>query len=154
MRRRTWGRAGSIVAAGLLGVLELAVPPGMAGASNPPKPTVTALTATPSTISTVGGSTTITATVANATTCSISSSLALLAGGGLFDCSDGPVSQVIRFTKNATKKTAKYTISLEAVGSGRTKSAKVKLSVGPGDGGPTVPLAPSDVTATAGNASA
>lgn len=84
----------------------------------PPKPTIKELVSSPPGIAPEGGGATITANVAHATSCKLSSNKAV---GGLpatVECSDGTVEQSVSFAANTGKKAVTYTLTLEATGAG------------------------------------
>jgi alpha-tubulin suppressor-like RCC1 family protein len=107
-----------------------------AEAKSAPKPKLQHVVATPSTITKRAGTTTITATLTGATSCSITSIPAALSGTGSVACAAGSVSRVLAFPLNtATKKIVKYKVTLTATGAGGTKAKKAVVRVGPSAGG-------------------
>ena len=98
------------------------------------KPRISTFTASPSAVTTSTGTVVLSGTTANATDCTLSSSLPV---GGLpvtTDCTLGSVSQTIVFPINSGAKKLKYKISLTASGPGGSKTKKIALSVAPGAG--------------------
>ncbi len=82
----------------------------------PPKPVVTGFAANYPTVGMYGGSITVSAAVANATTCSLSSNKSLAGLPSPIDCSNGAVSQTIAFPANPGKKAFIYKLTLAATG--------------------------------------
>ena len=93
-----------------------------------PAPAITDLVATPATVAFGGGTTTISATVTNATSCVLSSSVALAGLPQTLNCSGGAVSVPVTLPANALAKAVSYTFSLSATGSKSVK-ATTKASV-------------------------
>ncbi len=90
------------------------------------KPVVSGQMATPSLVAS-GGTTTVTASVSGATSCTLSSNKAV---GGLpatFSCESGNVNREVTMPQNEGKKAVKYKLTLIAAGTGG--SAKVKLTI-------------------------
>jgi len=109
---------------------------GISTTSKAHKPVITGLVASPAIVTTVDGGSVISASVSNATSCSLSATPALLSGAGGVTCSDGTVSQLVMFPTNSSQKTAqKFKITLTAMGPGGRKAKKVKVKVQPGAGG-------------------
>jgi len=128
--------AGTLGVAGLAGLLTTVVPAGVGVAGATSKaPKITGLTAVPSPV-TSGGGTVVTATVANATSCTLSSAPAALSGTGAVACSGGTVSQAVAFAVNSTAKPEKYKLTLTAVGASVSRSKSVTVKVNPGAGTP------------------
>jgi len=101
-----------------------------------PKPTIAGLAASPAIITAAGGSSIVSATVANATSCTFSSTPTFSGLPVTVTCSSGSVSETLYPPLNtSTKKSVKYKIELTVSGSTKSKSKKVKLKVGPGAGG-------------------
>ena len=97
-----------------------------------PQPVITGLAASPSMLQASGGQSTISASVANATSCTISATPALVGGAGTVSCSGGAVSQVVTLAGNTSPKNGvKYEITLTATGSGGTREKKVDVEVLP-----------------------
>jgi len=98
------------------------------------KPKIATFTASPSAVTTSNGTVVLSGTVANATNCTLSSSVPV---GGLpvtADCSSGSVTQTVVVLINSGTKKSKYKISLIASGPGGSKTKKISLSVAPGAG--------------------
>lgn len=93
------------------------------------KPGITALAATPKTLTFAGGSAIVTATLSRAAQCTLSAVPALTSGEGSFDCSAGSVSRTIEIPANPTGQKVKVTISLEATNKTGSKTASTKLTV-------------------------
>lgn len=154
---RGFGRPGSVrrcaVVAAAVAVATLTITEGTA-AARVVKPVVTAFSASPSSIATPVGIVTLSGTVANALSCTLSASLPVEGLPVTSNCSSGSVTKMAVVPRNSGKKALKYKVTLTADGTGGRKSKKVKVVVAPGAGGVTVPGAPMSVTASAGNASA
>jgi hypothetical protein len=100
--------------------------------ANTPKPVITGLAASPSSVSASGGQSTISASVVNATSCLISANPALVSGAGAVNCSGGAVNQVVTFAQNATsRKHVKYRTTLLATGAGGARKSTVTVEVLP-----------------------
>ena len=123
---------------GLVGLLTAMVPAGVAGASSH-KPKITRMVATPSPI-TSGSDTVVTATVANAASCTLATAPAASWGTGTVACSGGTVSQEVGLPINSTSTVEKYKVTLTAVGTSASKSKTitVKVEPGAGTGAPTI----------------
>ncbi|MBV8464234.1 MAG: hypothetical protein JO368_13135 [Acidimicrobiales bacterium] len=104
-------------------------------AATTPRPVIASLVATPATVTTLDGQSTLTASVANASSCTLSATPPALSGAGPVTCSGGSVSQAMSFPENArAKKTVTYTIMLVADGPGGAAAKKVTVRVAPGAG--------------------
>ena len=114
------------------------------------KPRIVTAAITPKIITSPGRPATLTATVANAVSCSISTSPAVLSGAGPIGCDN--ISQTIYFPSNTTRKKVLYKITLTITGSTGTKTKTLTAKVNPGAGGPSAPLAnATQITAGAGH---
>jgi alpha-tubulin suppressor-like RCC1 family protein len=102
-----------------------------------PRPLISGLQASPSTIATYYGETTISATVTNATSCTLTAIPPVLSGTGTFDCSGGAFSQNVAFPVNTSvRRNAAYRLILTAAGSSAVvKKKAVRVLVQPGTGG-------------------
>jgi hypothetical protein len=101
-----------------------------------PKPSVTAFTVTPSSVATQNGWVTLSATVANASSCEFSAKPAVSGLPVAVPCSTGAVTEGVDLPPNAGKKTARYSFHLSVAGAGGTRSAPAaKATVGVGAGG-------------------
>ena len=97
-----------------------------------PAPTITNLTASPSTLSSAGGQVTLSANVTNATSCTFTSKPAIVGFNGAIACSTGPVSDVVIVPQNVSKKTKRYTFSLAVSGAKPVKASSVIVKGQPG----------------------
>ena len=90
---------------------------------------ITGLSASPTTVTTVSGQSTISALVSNATSCTVSATPALLAGAGSVGCSGGTVNQVVAFPNSSPnpKSGVIYKITLTATGPGGIRSKEVRV---------------------------
>lgn len=122
-----------------LAFLGMAVIPAESAGAKTPKPTITNLAAAPTTVTTIYGQSMISASVSNATTCTVSSRPAVTLGAGTVNCSSGTVDQTMVFPENTSSRAVTYRISLSATGSGGTKSKDVKVKISPGAGGGAAP---------------
>jgi alpha-tubulin suppressor-like RCC1 family protein len=109
---------------------------GTASAKGTSKPKVTSFTASPSSVTTADGAVTLSATVTNASGCTLTSSLPISDLPYTTSCSGGPVTRSIVVPLNSGKKAIKYKFTLTATGTGGTKSKKLKVSVAAGAGNP------------------
>ena len=133
MRRRTCGRAGVIVAAGLLGVLGVAVP---AGASGPSGPTVSAFAASSATLSASGGYVTFSATIVGGSQCTLSSKPGLTGLPSTVGCSSLSSWPSVLVPANTSKKSKTYTFGLSVTplpgfGTKTIKAAPATVTVSP-----------------------
>ena len=119
----------AVLGNGLLATLS----PTDAGASIP---TITGLTATPSSPTPIDGSAIISASVSHAQTCVLTSSPPLLAGKGDFYC-HGVFSRSVNFPDNFSAAVEKYKITVTAYGRSANdfSSESIKVKVHPGDSG-------------------
>lgn len=125
-----------VVLAGLVVVSALLVTVGgTAGAAKLVKPKIADFVASPASVTTSDGTVTLSATVANATTCTLSSSLGITALPVPTNCSGGTVSQTVIVPLNSGRKAIKATFTLHATGE-VVKSKKLKLTVAAGAGRP------------------
>ena len=133
-------RARALVAGAVLVCLgALAVTP--AGAfAKALKPTISALSVSPSAVTDGNGWVTLSATVANASNCTFTGKRTLTELPATVPCSSGTVTEVVDLPRNAGKKTAKFTFKAAVVGPGGKKTAKVSATVEPGAGGTPGPL--------------
>jgi alpha-tubulin suppressor-like RCC1 family protein len=99
------------------------------------KPTITHFVASPSKVTNSDGTVIISATVGNASSCTLSSSLPLINLPVTVDCSSGSFSETVVIPQNIGKKTLKYTLTLTADGQ-VAKSVKKSVTVAKGDGRP------------------
>jgi hypothetical protein len=112
----------------------LAVAPPTSGTT--PGPSITGFVATPATVAFSGGSSTLSASVTNATSCVVSSSVTVAGLPQTIDCSGGSVSVPVTLPANALDKAVSYTFTLSATGA-KTVKATTKASVA-GEPIPTV----------------
>jgi uncharacterized protein YjbI with pentapeptide repeats len=114
-----------------LGSVSVALIPAQgAGAATSAPPTVSSFAATPSTLTSAGGSITLSASVTNAISCAFSSNKTVNGLPGFASCSNGTVDEVVTVPANTSKKAAKYTFDV-AVNGAKTVKAKLTLSVEP-----------------------
>ena len=94
------------------------------------KPVITGLAATPSTVAS-GGTITVSASVSEATGCTLSANKPVTGLPATFSCESGTVDREVVMPQNLGKKAAKYKLSLVAVGpGGNSKKAKLTVLVG------------------------
>lgn len=103
----------------------------------PHPPIITELGASPATLSTLDGTSSISAYAIHATSCSLSAMPNVLSGTGAVSCTGGTSQPtVVTFPENASAtKDKKYTITFTATGAGGRKAKKVTVTVLPGAGG-------------------
>lgn len=136
-----FARLGLVIAVPALLVMS-AVPAG--AKTKAPKPTITGFTANPSTVSTTNGNVTLSATVANGTSCVFS----VVKGGAVpglphtTPCSSGTVSDTVAFPFNYGTKALKYKVQLNVTGSTKSKDANTDVSVDGDDGSPDPKVTP------------
>ena len=134
---------GSLLVAALLFGTYLVGYSGTASATVP-KPKISKFVASPKSVTTTDGDVTLSATVANATSCTLSSHQ-LVAGLPITtSCTSGSVSHAVVLALDTGVRADKYKFTLAATGSGGNKSKSVTVSVLPGAGQPF----PSGFTAT------
>jgi alpha-tubulin suppressor-like RCC1 family protein len=102
-------------------------------------PTINGLTATPASVTTLYGGSTISASVAHTNSCALTAKPAVLAGNGKFACSKTtPVARTLEFPENMSNSAVVYKITLKAIGNtgtaGEVKQS-IDVSVAPGAGG-------------------
>jgi alpha-tubulin suppressor-like RCC1 family protein len=93
------------------------------------EPTITAMTAMPSSVGYSGGTVVLSAQVSGAASCTISSSPDLAGLPLTVGCSADSVSQSLSLPENTKKSAANYKIRLSAAGSEATKSSVLHVSV-------------------------
>ena len=134
-------RVRRVVVVGVVPLLLGAVLSGtaLAAGSGSAPPTITGFAATPASVTTLYGGSTISASVTHATSCILSAKPAVVSGSGTFTCSKTtPVSQTLKFPENTSSTAVFYKITLKAIGAGGTADeAKqtIMVSVAPGAGG-------------------
>ncbi len=101
------------------------------------KPAIKHFAASPSKVTNSDGTVTVSATVTNASSCTLSSSLPLINLPVTVDCSSGSLGETVIVPENAGRKAQSYTLTLTASGE-VTKSKKVKVTVDAGDGRPAL----------------
>ncbi len=104
-----------------------------------PRPRITGITRTPSTITAAGGSSTISATFVNTESCTISSKPTFPGLPVTTYCVGGSISQTVYPPLNALKRTVRYRITLSISGDGGTTHGARTLKVKPGAGGGPLP---------------
>ena len=92
-------------------------------------PTISAFTATPSSLGSAGGSVTLSAQVSNASSCAFSSKPAITGLPATIACSNGTVNDVVTTPANTNSKSMKYTFYLSV--SGISKTLHTMMTVGP-----------------------
>ncbi len=137
-RDRWWTGLGATLAALVAVTMTLVPLAGVASATSATaaKPKISKFAASPKTVTTTDGTVVLSSTVANATTCMLSSTLPV---GGLpvtTSCSSGSMSQSVVVPMNSGPTTLTYKFTLSASGSGGTKSKKLSLKVARGAGQP------------------
>src|SRR5487761_2557383 len=90
-------------------------------------PTIVSFTAAPTSLTSAGGSDSLSATVTHAASCVISSTPAISGLPSTQPCSSGSVSLLVNVPPNASAKAAAYTFTLAATGA-RTTKAKATVS--------------------------
>jgi uncharacterized protein YjbI with pentapeptide repeats len=133
MARGMTGRIGAAaIVAALVATGSVAASSVAAAKSSPPiHPTIQSLTVDPPSMFSPGGSASISADVANATSCTFSSTGTVTGLPVTVPCSSGSVQESFSVGANASnKKEVTYKIKLIAVGQGKAKST-VSLSVDP-----------------------
>ncbi len=125
-----------VVLAGLIVVSAMIVTTAATAGAKIVKPVIT-LTASPTTVTDNDGTVTVSATVANASSCTLSSSLALSNLPASGNCSGGSFTERVVIPENTGKKAQNYKFTLTAVGQA-TKSKRVKVIVDAGDGRPAL----------------
>ncbi len=108
------------------------------------KPKISKFVASPKTVTTSDGDVTLSATVANATSCTLSSHQLVAGLPATTSCTSGSFSHAVVLAIDTGVRSDKYKFTLAATGSGGTKSKSVTVSVLPGAGQPF----PSGFTAT------
>jgi alpha-tubulin suppressor-like RCC1 family protein len=98
----------------------------------PPPPVISALTAKPSRVVAAGGTVTVSAAVANAQTCKVTSSPAPLSGAGLVPCDGGTLKDALLLAANPSPTAVRYHIIVMAKGFGGKTSMSVNVKVEPG----------------------
>jgi hypothetical protein len=132
------GRQGQRSSAGLSasGIACLLLVMAAVAGAKVPKPSVTAFTVTPSSVATQNGWVTLSATVADASSCVFSAKPAVSGLPVAVPCSTGAVTEDVDLPPNTGKKAAKYSFHLSVAGAGGTRSAPAaKATVGVGAGG-------------------
>jgi hypothetical protein len=94
------------------------------------KPKITKIKAVPNSLPSSGGSSTVTAKVTNATSCTLSAVPPVISGTGPVACA-GSVTQNVVFPANGTPSTISYKLTLKAVNGSGTKAKKVTVKVAP-----------------------
>ena len=95
-----------------------------------PKPVISELAASPATVFS-GGTTTVSASVSGATSCTLSASKAVSGLPATFACEGGSVSREVTMPTNTGTKSAKYKLTLAATGAtGGPSKAKITVTVG------------------------
>jgi len=101
-----------------------------ATALKPPKPVISGLAAEPASVAS-GGTTTLSATVSGALTCTLSSTARKPVAGlpASFSCESGSLHRALVMPENKGPRAAVYTLTVTAVGAGGSTSAKVTVTV-------------------------
>ncbi len=115
--------------AALIGVVGTAVPVGAATLHKQPKPTVTGFTATPTTLYDIGGTVSLSADVANAKACIISSKPAISGLPLKAACTTGSVLDNVAVPGLTDKKAITYTFSLDVTGTKKVKATPITVTV-------------------------
>jgi alpha-tubulin suppressor-like RCC1 family protein len=100
----------------------------VAGAYAGSKPVISGLSAVPATVVS-GGTTTVTASVSDAASCTLSANKEVPGLPVTFSCESGSVSQEVVMPKSTGKKAAKYKLTLSATGVGGEAKGKLTVSV-------------------------
>jgi hypothetical protein len=127
-----------------LGAAVFIVPLATSASATVPKPKISKFVASPKSVTTSDGDVTLSATVANATSCTLSSHQLVAGLPATTSCTPGSVSHAVVLAIDTGVRADKYKFTLAATGSGGTKSKSVTVSVLPGAGQPF----PSGFTAT------
>jgi hypothetical protein len=124
------------VAMGLILVMALLALEASPASAKVTKPKITKFASSPKSVTTADGTITLSATIANAESCTLSSTLPVntlpVSSNG---CFGGSLSQTAILPLNGTKKAEKYKFTLTAIGS-VTKSKKLTVTVAAGAGRP------------------
>jgi alpha-tubulin suppressor-like RCC1 family protein len=94
-----------------------------------PAPVISALTAKPAKVPAAGGPVSVSAAVANATTCKVASSPAPLFGAGAVPCDSGTMTDSLLLAANPLPTSVRYNIKVTAKGPGGAASMSVKVKV-------------------------
>lgn len=135
MKPASWTSRGGRAAGSARAVLALSVLAlllgctGLASAKKGPKPVISEFRATPASVVS-GASTTLSASVTGARTCTLAASPAVKGLPVTFPCESGTVSEPVTMPENHTGKPVKYKLSLSAAGSGGAHKAKLDMEVG------------------------
>ncbi|HUA11482.1 MAG TPA: hypothetical protein VMA83_05715 [Solirubrobacteraceae bacterium] len=123
---RLYARGGLVVCA-CVALLASVAPAANAAGS---KPKITDLAASPATVPS-GGATTITATVTNATSCTLSSTASRPVSGlpVTFPCESGSIDRELTMPANTGKKAVAYKLKLVATGGDGSTSSKLTVKV-------------------------
>ncbi|HTY97233.1 MAG TPA: hypothetical protein VMB91_09350, partial [Solirubrobacteraceae bacterium] len=116
-------RAGLLVVGSVLVFLTVS-----ASAAVASKPSITGLTATPNPVAS-GGTVTVSASVTEATECTISASKGVAGLPVSFSCESGSVSREVVMPPNGGEAAVKYTLKLTAKGVGGVAKGKVSVTV-------------------------
>jgi alpha-tubulin suppressor-like RCC1 family protein len=93
-----------------------------------PKPVISDLTSTPATVAS-GGTTAVTASVAGALQCTLSSNKPIAELPVTFSCESGGVDRAVAMPANSRKKAVEYRLTLSADGTGGKAKAKTTVGV-------------------------
>ena len=122
-----------------------------AGASSP-KPNISSFVATPNSLTAAGGSVLFSATVTDATSCTLSSTPVINGLPVTASCASGTLNENVAVPADPTGRADRYTFTLAAIGATTTETKALKLSVAPTPA-PTVSsptVTPSSVTSSGG----
>ena len=136
LRSSGFARRFVVVLAGLAAIAGLLVTTAGTASARVVKPTITHLAASPPSVTNNNGTVTVSATVTNGSSCTLSSSLPLSNLPVTAACSSSSFSETVVIPENTGRRAQKYTLALTATGPGGTKSKKVKVTVDAGDGRP------------------
>lgn len=126
-----------VVLAGITVIAGLLVATAGTASARVVKPTITHLAASPSSVTNNNGTVTVSATVTNGSSCTLSSSLPLSNLPVTAACSPGSFSETVVIPENTGRRAQKYTLTLTATSSlDAVKSKKIKVTVDAGDGRP------------------
>ncbi len=132
-----FGRRFAVVLAGCSAIAGLLVTTAEPAGAKVVKPKITGLAASPSSVSNNDGTVTVTADVANASSCTLSSNLPVQELPITTSCTSGAFSQSVILPLNSGTKAKKYELASRATGA-VSKSKKVKVSVAAGAGRPSL----------------
>jgi hypothetical protein len=121
---RTGGRRRAALGAGLAALLVSFTAPAAAAVSHPAKPTVTSVRLSKSSLSSSGGTITVTASVRHATTCTFASTPRLHGLPAKLKCSSGKATEKVRLPANAGDAALSYKLSVSATGPGGTSARR------------------------------